>query len=171
VTARSQVVAHGCAEFLRARLWPGSNRPVTVDNTSVAVAWLGSTDKHGIHRSETLYAMTNDQTNPTKAKVDALVQWAEAGEFDPRSTGAQALHGAAAAAAGRALLGAAGVDVEAVGGRPRLDPDTRRGARSPRINVAIPETMDDVLSALAKARGVRTSVLVREALARYLDAN
>jgi Ribbon-helix-helix protein, copG family len=119
--------------------------------------------------------MTNDQTSPTKGEVDALEQWAEAGEFDPNFTGGQALHGAAAAAAGRELLEAAGVDVEAVeravGGRPRLDPDSPRGARSPRVNVAIPETMDDVLKALAKARGVRTSVLVREALARYLDAS
>jgi sugar (pentulose or hexulose) kinase len=31
--------------------------------------------------------------------------------------------------------------------------------------------MDEVLKAKAKARGVRTSVLVREALARYLDAS
>jgi len=31
--------------------------------------------------------------------------------------------------------------------------------------------MDDVLKAKAKARGVRTSVLVREALAGYLDAS
>jgi len=44
-------------------------------------------------------------------------------------------------------------------------------ARSPRVNVAIPETMDEVLKAKAKARGVRTSVLVREAQARYLDAS
>ena len=97
-------------------------------------------------------------------------QGMDAGAGHVDGEGAQALYGAAAAAAGRALLGAAGVDVEAieraVGGRPRLDPDTRRGARSPRINVAIPETMDDVLKALAKARGVRTSVLVREGDAR-----
>ena len=74
-----------------------------------------------------------------------------------------------------ALLEAAGVDVHAVerpvGGRPRLDPAAPRGARSPRVNVAIPETMDDVLKATAKARGVRTSVFVREALARYLDVS
>jgi len=44
-------------------------------------------------------------------------------------------------------------------------------ARSPRVNVAIPETMDEVLKAKAKSRGVRTSVLVREAQARYLDAS
>ncbi len=119
--------------------------------------------------------MTKDQGTPTKAEVDALAQWAEAGEFDPNFSGGKTLHGAEAAAAGRALLEAAGVDVDAVeravGGRPRLDPAAPRGARSPRVNVAIPETMDDVLKATAKARGVRTSVLVREALARYLDAS
>jgi len=31
--------------------------------------------------------------------------------------------------------------------------------------------MDEVLKAKAKARGVRASVLVREALARYLEAS
>ena len=110
-----------------------------------------------------------------KAQIEDLAQWAESGELDPNFAGGKALHGAAAAAAGRALLEAAGVDVDAVeravGGRPRLDPAAPRGARSPRVNVAIPETMDEVLKAKAKARGVRTSVLVREALARYLDAS
>jgi Ribbon-helix-helix protein, copG family len=117
--------------------------------------------------------MNNDQSTPTKAEVDALAQWAEAGEFDPNFARGKALHGVEAAAAGRAMLEAAGVDAveRAVGGRPRLDPAAPRGARSPRVNVAIPETMDDVLKATAKARGVRTSVLVREALARYLDAS
>lgn len=119
--------------------------------------------------------MTNAKAPQTKADHEALAQWAEAGEFDPRFAGGQPLHGAAAAAAGRALLEAAGVDVDAVeravGGRPRLDPAAPRGPRSPRVNVAIPETMDIHLQALAKARGVRTSVLVREALARYLDAS
>lgn len=119
--------------------------------------------------------MTHNQATPTGADHDALAQWAEDGEFDPNFAGGQALHGAAAAAAGRALLEAAGVDLDvverAVGGRPRLDPTTPRGARSPRVNVAIPESMDNRLQAAAKARGVRTSVLVREALARYLDAS
>jgi hypothetical protein len=119
--------------------------------------------------------MTNDPTIPSKAEIEDLAQWAEAGEFDPNFAGGNTLHGAAAAAAGRAMLEAAGVDVDAVeravGGRPRLDPAAPRGARSPRVNVAIPETMDEVLKAKAKARGVRTSVLVREALARYLNAS
>src|ERR1035437_5878409 len=74
-------------------------------------------------------AMINDQTIPTKAEIAALAQWAEAGEFDPNFAGGKALHGAEAAAAGRALLEAAGVDVDAVeravGGRPRLDPDRK----------------------------------------------
>ena len=119
--------------------------------------------------------MSNDKTISTKVDHAGLAEWAEAGEFDPHFIGSQPLHGAAAAAAGRALLEAAGVDIDAVeravGGRPRLDPAVPRGPRSPRVNVAIPETMDNHLQALAKARGVRTSVLVREALARYLDAS
>ena len=117
--------------------------------------------------------MTNDPTIPTKTEIENLAQWAEAGEFDPNFASGMALHGAAAAAAGRAMLEAAGVDVDAVeravGGRPQLDPAAPRGAPSPRVNVAIPETMDEVLKAKAKARGVRTSVLVREALARSED--
>jgi len=119
--------------------------------------------------------MTNEKSTSTEAEIDALARWAEDGVFDPNFAGGKALHGAEAAAAGRALLESAGVDVDAVeravGGRPRLDPAAPRGRRSPRVNVAIPETMDDVLKAKAKARGVRTSVLVREALARYLDAS
>ena len=74
--------------------------------------------------------MTNDPTIPTKAEIEDLAQWAEAGEFDPNFAGGKALHAAAAAAAGRAMLEAAGVDVDAVeravGGRPRLDPAARR---------------------------------------------
>jgi len=58
--------------------------------------------------------MTNDPTIPTKAEIEDLAQWAEAGEFDPNFAGGKALHGAAAAAAGRAMLEAAGVDVDAV---------------------------------------------------------
>jgi hypothetical protein len=79
--------------------------------------------------------MTDNQTVPVTAETAALAQWAEAGEFDPAFAGDQALHGSAAAAAGRALLEAAGIDVSAVeravGGRPRLDPAGHRGARSP----------------------------------------
>ncbi|MEO6142457.1 MAG: CopG family transcriptional regulator [Dermatophilaceae bacterium] len=119
--------------------------------------------------------MTKNENIPTKAEADVLAQWAEAGEFDLNFAGGKTLHGAEAAAAGRALLESAGVDVDAVeravGGRPRLDPSAPRGPRSPRVNVAIPETLSDALKATAKARGVRTSVLVREALARYLDAS
>jgi hypothetical protein len=119
--------------------------------------------------------MTSKTRPFTKAEDEALAQWAEAGDFDPNFAGGKALHGAEAAAATRALLEAAGVDIDAVeravGGRPRLDPAATRGTRSPRLNVAIPETMDDVLKATAKARGVRPSVIVREALARYLDAS
>jgi len=119
--------------------------------------------------------MTNDPTSPTKAEIDDVAQWAEAGYLDPNFAGGKALPAAAAAAAGSAILETAHVDIDAiervVGGRPRLDPAAPRGSRSPRVNVAIPETMDEVLKGKAKARGVRTSVLVREALARYLDAS
>ena len=58
--------------------------------------------------------MTNSKAIPTSAEIDALAQWAEAGKFDPNFTGGPALHRAAAAAAGRALLEAAGVDVDVV---------------------------------------------------------
>src|SRR5450756_984957 len=36
--------------------------------------------------------MTNDPTIPTKAEIEDLAQWAEAGEFDPNFAGGKALH-------------------------------------------------------------------------------
>ena len=76
--------------------------------------------------------MTNDPTIPTKAEIEDLAQWAEAGEFDPNFAGGEALHGAAAAA-GRALLEAAGVDVDAVERADSLDV-VQFGAADPEIS-------------------------------------
>jgi len=102
--------------------------------------------------------VTDDQTIPADTDHAALAEWAEAGDFDPHFAGGQALHGAAAAAAGRTLLKAAGVDLDAVeravGRRLRLDPAAPRGARSPRVNVAIPESMDNRPQAVV-SRSVR----------------
>lgn len=56
-------------------------------------------------------------------------------------------------------------------GRPRLDPSAPKGTRSPKLNVAIPEALDVRLKALARTRGVRTSVIVREALDAYIEAS
>lgn len=98
---------------------------------------------------------------------DQLAEWAENAELKPR----QVRRGDDAAAAGRALLEAAGVDVEQVernvGGRPRLG-DGPRGTRSPRLNVAISENLDLLLDELERQRGVSRSAIVREALDSYL---
>lgn len=106
-------------------------------------------------------------TDKHQQTEDSLVEWAENAELKPR----RARRGRDAAAAGRELLEAAGVDVEQVernaGGRPRLG-DGPKGIRSPRLNVAISENLDLLLDELGRQRGVSRSALVREALDRYL---
>lgn len=115
------------------------------------------------------------QKNPTSAaELDALATWADDGHYNPNEFTGTALRGAEAAEAGRALLAAAGIDVDQIDrnvGRPRLDPATPKGTRSPRVNVAIPTSLDLSLKALAQARGVKPSMIVREALAAYLKAS
>ena len=106
-------------------------------------------------------------TDKRQSAEDSLVEWAENAELKPR----RVRRGNDAAAAGRALLEAAGVDVEQVernvGGRPRLGGGPK-GTRSPRLNVAISEDLDLLLDELERQRGVSRSTLVREALDRYL---
>ena len=65
-------------------------------------------------RVKAIVDSADDVGAPTKTEDDVLGQWAQTGEFDPDYVGGKALHGAAAAAAGRALLEAAGVDVDTV---------------------------------------------------------
>jgi hypothetical protein len=96
---------------------------------------------------------------------------------DPGAWGAPAetLTGQAAADYGRAVLQAAGVDIAelervAGPGRPRIEPGglLPKGTRSPRVNVSIPESIDQLLTELEHRRGTTRSVLVREALADYI---
>ena len=81
------------------------------------------------------------------------------------------LVGAAAAAQGRAILEAAGVDVEAVErrvGRPRIGGLVgRKGERSARLNVAITDNQAAIIDQLTR-RGRTRSDIVREALDQYL---
>ena len=88
------------------------------------------------------------------------------------------LHGADAAASGRAALEAAGVDLDALearvakGGRPRLDgrlPGV--GERAPRINVSIPAPIEQMLEQRVSATGQTRSEVVRDALEAYLTAS
>lgn len=88
------------------------------------------------------------------------------------------LHGADAAASGRAALEAAGVDLDALearvakGGRPRLDgrlPGV--GERAPRVNVSIPPTLEQLLNQRLSSTGQTKSELVRDALEAYLTAS
>jgi hypothetical protein len=103
---------------------------------------------------------------------DELAAFAAAPESwgEPRGT----LTGPDAAAFGRGLLEAAGVDVVAVErsvGRPRVGGGTgRRGQRSPRVNVTVSEVLDAMIDAELARRhdGSTRSDIVREALDDYL---
>ncbi|PZS30875.1 MAG: hypothetical protein DLM58_12915 [Pseudonocardiales bacterium] len=102
----------------------------------------------------------------------ALAKWAE----DPTTWSAPrgVLRGDGAVAYGRSLLEAAGVDIAAVeraAGRPRVGPrdSAPKGVRSPRVNVSISLTQDQLLDQLAHAHGRTRSDLVREALDTYLS--
>jgi Ribbon-helix-helix protein, copG family len=102
----------------------------------------------------------------------ALAKWAE----DPTTwnTPEGVLRGDAAAAYGRSVLEAAGVDVvsvERAAGRPRVGrrDSAPKGIRSPRVNVSISQTQDQLLDQLVRDRGRSRSELVREALDTYLS--
>lgn len=84
------------------------------------------------------------------------------------------LRGNAAAAYGRGVLEAAGVDVaaveRAVGGPTSRRPDSMpSGVRSPRVNGSISMTQHQLLDQLARDRGRSRSDVVREALDTYLS--
>ena len=104
----------------------------------------------------------------------ALIEWAE-GDIRPDFTHPTSLHGAEAAASGRALmeaaLGGPGALTRALGGRPPLDPNARPGTHSPVRNVRLPQQMSDQLDRLAKTQGRNTSDVIRDALASYLTAH
>lgn len=112
--------------------------------------------------------MTEPDHTDGEAMLDALLD----------TPGAVILRGAEAAAAGRAALEAAGVDLAALeariakGGRPRLDGDaTGVGERAPRVNVSIPRTTEELLNERIAATGRSRSELVRDALTSYLTAS
>ena len=103
---------------------------------------------------------------PNEAELQAFAA-------DPTKWGKpkRVLTGTAAAAHGRAVLEAAGVDLDALEerrrGRPRLG-GGETGTRSPRVNASIPVEMDLQLRAVEASTGKDRSELVREALRRYL---
>jgi len=114
--------------------------------------------------------MTSTRTSDVdgKAALDALLA----------TTPTHTLHGADAAASGRAALEAAGVDIAALeqriakGGRPRLDGQLPGvGRRAPRVNVAIPATVEQLLNQRVSATGQSKSEVVRDALEAYLTAS
>jgi Ribbon-helix-helix protein, copG family len=101
----------------------------------------------------------------------ALAKWAEDSTTWTAPKGV--LRGDAAAAYGHSVLEAAGVDVAAVeraAGRPRVGrrDSAPKGIRSPRVNVSISLTQDQLLDQLARDLGRSRSELVREALDTYL---
>jgi hypothetical protein len=111
------------------------------------------------------------KTTPTPEQIDALAAWAEAGDFSD-ITISGALSGDQALAAGRALMEAAGVDVDAVGrsrvGRPSLSTNAAPGTTAPMWHVRAPADLNSAARALAKAQGRDLSALVREAVDTYV---
>jgi Ribbon-helix-helix protein, copG family len=103
-----------------------------------------------------------------------LIEWAE-GDIRPDFTHPSSLHGAEAAASGRALMEAALGGPEALtralGGRPHLDPAARPGTRSPVRNVRLPQQMSEQLDRLAQAQGRNASDVIRDALTSYLTTH
>lgn len=110
----------------------------------------------------------------TPEQVADLEAWAEAGDFAPvpRESG---LHGEAAREAGRAMMEAAGVDVEALErsrvGRPSLSPGAKPGSTSPMWHLRAPEDLNAAARARAEAEGRDLSSLVRDAVQAYLAAS
>lgn len=99
-----------------------------------------------------------------------LERWADGGHFRPRA----GVVGPQASADGRALLEAAGVDLEAlerrVGGRPRVGGGAgAKGVRSPRVNAAVDPGTDREIERVRRDQGITRSDLVRAALADYLS--
>jgi len=113
--------------------------------------------------------MTNEPSpDEGAAMLDALLA----------TTSTRTLYRAQAAASGRAALEAAGVDIDALeervarGGRPPVGGGpVIPGERSPRVNVAIPATVDELLNQRTAATGRSRSEVVRDALAAYLTAS
>ena len=77
--------------------------------------------------------------------------------------------------AGRAMMEAAGVDVEALErsrvGRPSLSPGAKPGATSPMWHLRAPEDLNAAARARAEAEGRDLSSLVRDAVKAYLAAS
>lgn len=106
------------------------------------------------------------------AHEDALAAFAE--DFSKWAAPKRTLRGNEAAAFGRNMLAAAGVDIDALErrvGRPRVGrkESASKGVRSPRVNVAISMHTDEQLTQLGIRRGVSRSELVRQALEEYLS--
>jgi len=105
----------------------------------------------------------------TQAQRDAeMVAWAEAGVFRPTRHS----YGEAAKAETRALLEAAGVDVDAlearVGrGRPRLD----ASSETERWTIRTPRTLAEEARACAADEKRPVAELVRDAVAEYVNAH
>lgn len=71
--------------------------------------------------------MSTEKERTFATEIDALSSWAEEGEFDHVQLTGRALHGEEAAAAGRAMLAAADVDVDRAWPPPHLGAHGRHG--------------------------------------------
>jgi hypothetical protein len=96
----------------------------------------------------------------------AMVAWAKAGDFNPRTR----LTAAEAVESNRAMLEAAGIDTVALErrvGRPRVDP----AEETVSITFRAPRTTDKAIKQLAKKTGRERSDLLREAVSEYVLAH
>jgi hypothetical protein len=111
--------------------------------------------------------MSTITENITETQRDTdMVAWAKAGDFNPRTR----LTAAEAADSNRAMLEAAGVDVESLErsvGRPRINP--RDATVS--ITFRAPTNLDHAAKTLAKKQGRERSDLIRDALTEYVAAH
>lgn len=89
--------------------------------------------------------------------------------------GAKIQRGAEAAAAGRALLeqamGSQELDAVLGRGKPKLNAGAPAGTKADVRQARMPDSMIQALDALAKQRGVKSAVVIREAVAEYLERN
>jgi hypothetical protein len=106
---------------------------------------------------------------------EELAGWAE-NDMTLNPASSTALHGAAAAARGRAALEAALGGPDAVeraihGGRPSIDPAAAPGQHSRTRQVRLAADVSSQLDELAAAQHRRPSDLLRDAVAAYLNTH
>ena len=97
-------------------------------------------------------------------EYDAAADWAERDMRLPKNS-PTALHGEGAADYGRSVI------ERALGGRPSIDPDAAPGQHSKVRQVRLSQAVNEQLEAVAHRQHRRTSDVMREAPAEYLNTH